>query len=86
MLFYQFSHVFWIVIIDLFSTIIDQIYLLSNEYWCEKQRSKIKMLVSLIELLNPFQAFHLSLNILKDRWNELHLDSACAVLSAALQV
>lgn len=66
--------------------IIDQIYLLSKEYWCEKQRSKIKMLVSLIELLNPFQAFYLSLNILKDRWNELHLDSACAVLSAALQV
>lgn len=44
------------------------------------------MLVSLIELLNPFQAFYLSLNIIKDRWNELHLDSACAVLSAALQV
>lgn len=43
------------------------------------------MLVSLIELLNP-QAFYLSLNIIKDRWNELHLDSACAVLSAALQV
>lgn len=61
--------------------IIDQIYLLSKECW-----SKIKMLVSLIELLNPFQAFYLSLNILKDRWNELHLDSACAVLSAALQV
>lgn len=47
--------------------IIDQIYLLSKECWCEKQRSKIKMLVSLIELLNPFQAFYLSLNILKDR-------------------
>lgn len=61
--------------------IIDQIYLLSKECW-----SKIKMLVSLIELLNPFQAFYLSLNIIKDRWNELHLDSACAVLSAALQV
>lgn len=71
--------------------IIDPIYLPSKEYWCEKQRSKIKMLISLIfetffELLNPFQAFYLSLNILKDRWNELHLDSACAVLSAALQV
>lgn len=61
--------------------IIDQIYLLSKECW-----SKIKMLVSLTELLNPFQAFYLSLNIIKDRWNELHLDSACAVLSAALQV
>lgn len=61
--------------------IIDQIYPLSKECW-----SKIKMLVSLTELLNPFQAFYLSLNIIKDRWNELHLDSACAVLSAALQV